>query len=338
MDYLKDRKGITLITLIITIVIIIILTGVSVAIVKNNNYVGKTENMKFNSNLENYRAELEDYIVDREYVEGAKYDSSKLYADKNCVYYGDRKIDGENIKSIITTISSDDIKNVKIIGGKLVFIGGTEEYQKNVNYDLSYIGGAKFDLSLSTANLICASTDKIVAGNSGSELYVNNTTSNTTSIDNTTYIQTDIAGKSSYTVEVVYKELPYGNYNSNQNSFLYSDGFIIMHHKTTSEKKLYVGLNASSAFIDEKVNFETNSYSKITFTYNATNKTGTVYVNGKLLSKKAIDEESKGFSKIYVSGKKNYYEIRVYDRCLNLTEVMQNDAMDNLKYGIWKEI
>ena len=63
-----------------------------------------------------------------------------------------------------------------------------------------------------------------------------------------------------------------------------------------------------------------------------------IYVNGKLLSKKAIDEESKGFSKIYVSGKKNYYEIRVYDRCLNLTEVMQNDAMDNLKYGIWKEI
>lgn len=337
MDYFKYRKGITLVTLIITIVIIIILTGVSVGIIKNNNYVGKTENMKFNSNLENYRAELEDYIVDREYVEGAKYDSSKLYADKNCVYYGDSKIDGENIKSIITTISLDDIKNVKIIGGKLVFIGGTEEYQKDVNYDLSYIGGAKFDLSLSTANLICASTDKIVAGNSGSELYVNNTTSNTTSIDNTTYIQTDIAGKSSYTVEVVYKELLYGNYNSNQNSFLYSDGFI-MHHKATSEKKLYVGLNASSAFIGEKVNFETNSYSKITFTYNATNKTGMIYVNGKLLSKKAIDEESKGFSKIYVSGKKNYYEIRVYDRCLNLTEVMQNDAMDNLKYGIWKEI
>ena len=111
-----------------------------------------------------------------------------------------------------------------------------------------------------------------------------------------------------------------------------------MHHKAISEKKLYVGLNASSAFIDEKVNFETNSYSKITFTYNATNKTGMIYVNGKLLSKKAIDEESQGFSKIYVSGKKNYYEIRVYDRCLNLTEVMQNDAMDNLKYGIWKEI
>lgn len=332
MDYFKYRKGITLITLIITIVIIIILTGVSVAIIKNNNYVGKTENMKFNSNLENYRAELEDYIVDREYVEGAKYDSSKLYADKNCVYYGDSKIDGKNIKSIITTISSDDIKNVRIIGGKLVFIGGTEEYQKDVNYDLSYIGGAKFDLSLSTANLICASTDKIVAGNSGSELYVNNTTSNTTSADNTTYIQTDIADKSSYTVEVVYKEL-YGNYNS----FLYSDGFI-MHHKATSEKKLYVGLNTSSAFIDEKVNFETNSYSKITLTYNVTNKTGMVYVNGKLLSKKAIDAESKGFNKIYVSGKKNYYEIRVYDRCLNLTEVMQNDAMDNLKYGIWKEI
>ena len=53
---------------------------------------------------------------------------------------------------------------------------------------------------------------------------------------------------------------------------------------------------------------------------------------------KEIKKHKEQREKIMAESKKNYYEIRVYDRCLNLTEVMQNDAMDNLKYGIWKEI
>ena len=53
MDKIQERRGITLIALIITIVVLLILAGISIgALTGNNNILGMAKNAKTNSEIE----------------------------------------------------------------------------------------------------------------------------------------------------------------------------------------------------------------------------------------------------------------------------------------------
>lgn len=302
MKLYNKKSGIALVTLIITIIIVIILASVGIGIVINKNYFGKAEDMKFSSNIRNYMEELYDYIENEEFLNNSRYNQEELFADENGIYYNGEKIENKTIKDIITTISDDDLKDVKIYKGSIVYVGGTKKYQEQINGVLSY-----FD------------EDNMIANIS------KNVDDNTKKIEE---VQANI-NDTSFTVEVIYKEI--NTTNNDKYNFIYSDKFYIR----TQNQVVVLGNQVESKSSNFKL--RKDKIDKITFTYDNNESTGTLYVNGNKVVEKKFTNKLNQFSKIYLKGNKNYFEIRVYDKCLNYSQIKQNDTLDILKYGMWSD-
>lgn len=300
----KKREGIALASLVLTIIIVIILASVGVGIVINKNYFGKAEDMKFSSNIRNYMEELHDYIENEEFVCGDLYNQTELFADKDGIYYNGEKLKNKNIKDIITTISDEDLDDIKVYKGKIVYVGGTKEYQKQVNEEVSYFNNK--DMVANVSKNIDDNTTKIEEV----EANINNT---------------------SFSVEVIFSEI--NTKTDDKHNFIYSDVFNI--YNKGKNKTVYVG--DSSTNTTSNFNLRSNIIDKVTFTYDKSSNQGSLYINGNLACQTIFLNKLSQFDKIYLKGDKNYYEVRVYDKCLNYSQIKQNDIVDTLKYGIWSD-
>ena len=301
------KSGITMIALIVTIAVMLILVTVSISTIVNKRYFSKAEEVSFTSNFDNYKSELEDYIGNQDVIYNGRYNSSKLFADKNGIYYGSEIIDGQNIKEILPTISEEYIDNIKVYQGRLVYTGEDEIYKNKVNGTLSY----DKDNSLIEYE---SSRDNMSA--QGGPLEV------TVGIDG------------DFSVELVYKQMEY-SYVSSKNNFIHSDGFMI--YETSENGNVYFGINDIDG---QEVEFalRQGKIDKISFTYDSKQKLGTIYINGERKTSKIFTSSISSFNKIYISGDREYYSLRVYDKCLNYSEIKQNDIKDIVMYGAWEAI
>jgi Tfp pilus assembly protein PilE len=118
------NKGISLITLIITIIVIIVLAGAVLLNFSKNNPIESAKVAKFSSNLEGFASELTLYNSKQLTDTLGEYDPQKLQADSNSITYDGVKDTSKNITSIITSLKDNsDLSNFQLINGKLTYTG-----------------------------------------------------------------------------------------------------------------------------------------------------------------------------------------------------------------------
>ena len=118
---LQRNKGITLISLVITIIVLLILAGVTIAtLVGENGIITKAREAELSTELSKYKEELELYKVNKT-SEDTNFIEETLTAGKTDLNYNTKNEEETgNIKTIITDISDKYFEKLEVIKGKLL--------------------------------------------------------------------------------------------------------------------------------------------------------------------------------------------------------------------------
>ncbi|MDD2377022.1 MAG: hypothetical protein PHD15_03960, partial [Clostridia bacterium] len=100
---MKNKKGISLIVLVITIIVIIILAGAVILSLANNNPIESSNEATFKTNVAEYNSELA-MAISNKYLQNSSFDSATFDAG---VWDGTGTGDG-TIKQYITSMSEVD--------------------------------------------------------------------------------------------------------------------------------------------------------------------------------------------------------------------------------------
>ena len=115
-EKVKEKKGVSLIVLVITIIIVIILAGITVISLSQNAPIGKAKEATFKNEVTGLKSELEAYIAQQEIDTNGKFKRDEFNAS------------GEELEKIMPSIeNSDYLQKVEIVNGKLVYIGNEKE-------------------------------------------------------------------------------------------------------------------------------------------------------------------------------------------------------------------
>ncbi len=115
----KDKKGITLVALVVTIIVLILLAGVSINLVIGNNGIAtKAQIAKTSTELAKYKEELSQWKINKK-MEDNNFAEDTLSAGKNNLAYGGVRQEG-NIKTIIQDLDDSYLDEVEIIKGELI--------------------------------------------------------------------------------------------------------------------------------------------------------------------------------------------------------------------------
>ena len=113
---IKEKKGVSLIVLVITIIIVIILAGITIISLSQNAPIGKAKEATFKNEVTGLKSELEAYIAQQEIDTNGKFKRDEFNAS------------GEELEKIMPSIeNSDYLQKVEIVNGKLVYIGNEKE-------------------------------------------------------------------------------------------------------------------------------------------------------------------------------------------------------------------
>ena len=118
---LKEKKGFTLVALIVTVIVLLILAGVTIATLNGDNGIlTKADEAKLSTELSRYKEELELYKVEK-YNENRNFEEETLTAGKVELNYNTKE-SGEtgNIKTIIPDISDEYFEKLEVIKGELL--------------------------------------------------------------------------------------------------------------------------------------------------------------------------------------------------------------------------
>ena len=121
MKKLKNKKGITLIALVVTIVVLLILAGTAIAMLTGDSGImTNAQKAKMSTELAGYKEEVELYKAEK-YMENIEFEEATLTAGKENLFYNTQE-SGEtgNIKTIIPDISDVYIEKLEVIKGKLL--------------------------------------------------------------------------------------------------------------------------------------------------------------------------------------------------------------------------
>lgn len=121
MKQIKERRGITLVSLVITIIVLLILAGVSITMLTSDNgIITNAKKSKLTTTFSNYKEEVELY-KNSKIAENINFLERTLEASKISLSYNTKKEDEEgNIKNIITTINDKDLEKFEIVKGNLL--------------------------------------------------------------------------------------------------------------------------------------------------------------------------------------------------------------------------
>ena len=120
MKKLKNKNGVTLIALAVTIIIMLILAGVTISMLTGNS--GITTNAskaKTKSYLADIKEEYELYLSERRMED--EYDLDTLYANDKTIRYEGNEV-GSGITEICSSIKKGDEKKIEIIKGKIYYV------------------------------------------------------------------------------------------------------------------------------------------------------------------------------------------------------------------------
>jgi type II secretory pathway pseudopilin PulG len=128
-----NRRGISLIVLVITIIVIVILAGAVIINLANNGPVMQASQATFKANLAEYNNELSLYISNQYLLNDGKFNSDSLNA-----------LTPAEVKDIIKGITAEDAQKIRVIDGKLAYIGADQNEivwaeQMDVSLDVPYV-------------------------------------------------------------------------------------------------------------------------------------------------------------------------------------------------------
>ena len=117
----KNKKGITLVALVVTIVVLLILAGVSLnLLIGNNGVFTRAKQAKISNDLSSYTEQLAMFIADKK-AENPEFYESSLTAGKNNLYYNTKTSEEEKtIKDIISDVKEEYLDSLEVIKGKLI--------------------------------------------------------------------------------------------------------------------------------------------------------------------------------------------------------------------------
>ena len=121
IKFRKNKKGITLVALVITIVVLLILAGVSLnLLIGNNGIMTRAKQAKISNDLSSYKEQLAMFISEKK-VENPEFYESSITAGKNNLYYNTKTSEDENtIKDIISDVKDEYLDSLEVIKGKLI--------------------------------------------------------------------------------------------------------------------------------------------------------------------------------------------------------------------------
>ncbi len=120
---MKNKKGVSLLVLAITIVVIMILAGAVLLSVIDNSPIDKANEVAFKSRANIYLSKLQMYISDQRAL-NRYFNSSKFNAG---TWNGIEEDKDGTIKEYIADISVEDGLKYAIVRGELVYVGGDEQ-------------------------------------------------------------------------------------------------------------------------------------------------------------------------------------------------------------------
>ena len=118
--FVKNKKGITLVALVVTIVVLLILAGVSLnLLIGNNGIITRTQISKVSQELAAYKENMNLFIGEKQ-VETPEFDANTLTAYKNKLYYNTKSAeDTSGIEKVLGQIDNKYIEKIEIINGEL---------------------------------------------------------------------------------------------------------------------------------------------------------------------------------------------------------------------------
>ena len=116
----ENKKGITLVALVVTIVVLLILAGVSLnLLIGNNGIITRAKQAKISNDLSSYKEQLAMFIADKK-AENPEFYESSLTAGKNNLYYNTKTAEDEKtIKDIINDVKDEYLDSLEVVKGKL---------------------------------------------------------------------------------------------------------------------------------------------------------------------------------------------------------------------------
>ena len=335
---IKSLKGISFIVLIITILVTVILMSAVILSIKDQHLTDSAGEVRFREKLESYRVDLEDYIAKKELEEGISYNRNLLNANTTSVTYDGKEVaEGENIFSILNSMTEEDSKLFQIRSGKLVYSAtgknfSKEEYEYALNSGvISYVtdgligyyegsnntGGAHSSNAIKWKDLSSKSLDASIINPQANfwtenSLYI---------VDENMQVDFPVSipkGKS-FTIEVIYVST-----DDSPNLLLLNK------EKEPDELDIVsIPLNQLNE-VDDRV------YYKVTYIYNAQEGRLSTYRKDHELESNKDLEIDRNISSIStpLAINKEYFTLRVYDRVLTQNELTINENIDKQRFEL----
>ncbi len=141
-----EKKGVSLIVLIITIIVMIILASSIVLAVSKNNPIESAKKSKFLSDVSTFKEELAMYELDKTSNALFLYDITELSANASSITEGGIKDTQKNITDVIPSMKKTDyVEKLEILNGELVYIGVSDKESEWLN---GIIGIKNFNIDI----------------------------------------------------------------------------------------------------------------------------------------------------------------------------------------------
>ena len=108
-----NKKGISLVVLVITIIVMAVLATVIIISLNNNGIITNATEAVFKQNVNNYKTELALYIADR-YVDNYSFSVSSFNATAST---------NPSITTVIPSMTTEDSAKFEIVNGELTYTG-----------------------------------------------------------------------------------------------------------------------------------------------------------------------------------------------------------------------
>lgn len=108
-----EKRGVSLIVLVITIIIMTILATVIIVSLNNSGIIDRSNEAVFKANVDSYKTELSLYIADQ-YIDDAEYNPNTLNASTST---------NPSITTVIPSMTTEDSAKFAVSSGNLVYVG-----------------------------------------------------------------------------------------------------------------------------------------------------------------------------------------------------------------------
>ena len=209
---MKKNKGISLMVLVITIIIIIILAGSIILSLSSNNPIKQANEAKFKLDIGSFESQLSLYVLSE-------------FAKNPSFLVDDVDATGEGMKAYIPIMTDKYLPILKIVDGKLVFIG-TDDDQKDWAGEIIPVVPGSGELPSFMETLNQSVLKSVVKTDDGGYICVGNSTSYSLGFDKIGYQDAIIVKYNNLGIQEWIKN--YGETSSNSfNSVIkVNDGFI----------------------------------------------------------------------------------------------------------------